>query len=619
MGWLLAAILVPLWINLWGSQPFDPAKINLLRLSVWFLAAVWLADWLQWPRSYRFELPPPSLLLSLIALALAASLSTWAAAEPGLALWGSQQRANGLLTLLTYLLLGVLVAARRRSFVQARLLATFMVATAAPLVFLGGLQAVGHDPLGFITDARSPVYTTLGRANFTGAYLALLLPLTLALAGMSGRRLRAALLLLAGGQLLLIGLTMARAAWLAAVVGLLLLFIGWAWPRLSRRAWYGLGGFVGLPLVVGGLWAGQAFLLAEDGSIAARRVIWRESLTLIGERPLLGHGLDNLAIQFARVFPPELVYYQGRDVFVDRAHNWLLDTAVTTGLLGLAAAVWVWGAVFWYGWRTLRRFQENGDWEKGLLLMGCLAALGANLAGNLFSFDVAATAVASWLLWGLIISLGRPEGEPDWPLHPSRLRLGVAGMLLVASVWAGWQGGGRFLVADAAHQLSLDRAAQGNWAAAAEAAGQAVARWPQEPAHWQQLAQAQAAGGAFDGAAVSWQQAVTLRPTDPAIWAAQAHFYLELAEQGQMQLLPLAELAAVEAVALAPNIARLYVLRGRIHLLDGRSSEAAQQFAQAVDLDATDSLAWALLADVYTSLGEFAQADAAWQEAERWR
>jgi hypothetical protein len=45
-GWLRAAVLVPLWINLWGSQPFDPVKIALLRWLVWPLAAVWLADWL---------------------------------------------------------------------------------------------------------------------------------------------------------------------------------------------------------------------------------------------------------------------------------------------------------------------------------------------------------------------------------------------------------------------------------------------------------------------------------------------------------------------------------------------------------------------------------------------
>ena len=619
MGWLLAVLVVPLWINLWGSHPFDPAKISLLRLLVWPLAAIWLADWLRRPRSYRFELPPPPLLLPLIALALAASVTAWAAAEPGLALWGSQQRANGLLTLLTYLLLGLLVAARLRSFAQARLLVIFMVGTAVPLILLGGLQAVGHDPLGFITDARSPIYTTLGRANFSGAYLAMLLPLTLALTGIVPGRWRVMLLILAGGQLLLIGLTMARAAWLAAVVGLLLLGAVWLWPWLSRRGRYGLVGFMGLSLLGSGLWAGQAILLADGGSTAARRVIWRESLSLIGERPFLGYGLDNLAIQFARVFPPELVYYQGRDVFVDRAHNWLLDTAVTTGLLGLVAAIWLWGAIFWYGWRALRRLQENGEWEKGLLLSGCLAALGANLAGNLFSFDVAATAVASWLLWGIVVSLGRPEGESDWPLHPSRWRLAAAGMLLVVGVWAGWQGGGRFLAADAAHQHSLEQAAQGNWAGAVAAAGQSVTHWPQEPAYWRQLAQVQAAIGAFDAAAVSWQQAITLRPNDPTIWAAQAYFYLELVELGQVQFLPLAEQSAAEALALAPNIAGLHVLQGRIYLSDGRLPAAVQQFAQAVDLDATDGLAWALLADAYASLGQVSQADAAWQEAERWR
>lgn len=41
-GWLLIAILIPWWVNLWAQQPFEPAKAALLRLFVPCLTGAWL-------------------------------------------------------------------------------------------------------------------------------------------------------------------------------------------------------------------------------------------------------------------------------------------------------------------------------------------------------------------------------------------------------------------------------------------------------------------------------------------------------------------------------------------------------------------------------------------------
>lgn len=175
------------------------------------------------------------------------------------------------------------------------------------------------------------------------------------------------------------------------------------------------------------------------------------------------------------------------------------------------------------------------------------------------------------------------------------------------------------MIADIAYQRSLQASAQADWTVAKETAEQAVTLWPQEPVHWQQLARTEAASSALSLADASWQQATQLRLSDPAVWAAQAQFYLTLAEQGELAFLTEAELAAREAIRLAPTIARLYLLQGRIYWLAGQWEDAARQFAQAVDLDTTDGLAWALLADAYAAQGQIAQAEAAWLEAERWR
>ena len=77
--------------------------------------------------------------------------------------------------------------------------------------------------------------------------------------------------------------------------------------------------------------------LTESGSPAARLAIWRAALPLIADRPLLGYGPDGLQTAFQGVFPPELVYYQGRQVIVDRAHNLWLDLGMSAGLAGIIA------------------------------------------------------------------------------------------------------------------------------------------------------------------------------------------------------------------------------------------------------------------------------------------
>jgi hypothetical protein len=159
------------------------------------------------------------LLWPALAVLAAQVLAAVLAPDRGLSVWGSRERAQGLLTTLSYVLLFLVVAARLRALPQAWRLAGAMVAAVVPIVGLGLAQELGLDPIGLVRDARSPIYGTLGRSNFVGAYLAMVLPLTLALMLATRRRwMRVAAALLVAGQAGVVGLTPARGAWLTAVV-----------------------------------------------------------------------------------------------------------------------------------------------------------------------------------------------------------------------------------------------------------------------------------------------------------------------------------------------------------------------------------------------------------------
>lgn len=634
-GWLLAAVLAPLWINLWANQPFDPAKVALLRSVTWLMGAVWLAQGLLTARNPLRHARCKRLLWPLVTLALVLCAATLLASDPPLSLFGSYERAQGLLTQLSYLLLFLIVATRLQTGEQAQRLLAAMALTAAPLIILGLAQSGGADPLGLVSDARAPVYATLGRANFVGAYVAMLLPLTLALLLLARSRVgRAALGLLLAGQAFLVAASGTRAPLLAAVSGMLTFAFLWRWIRWSpqRRRRGAVVALVVLVAAVAGLLI--AVYRARAGSIAARAVIWDAALNLISRRPLLGYGPDSLHLIFPGVYPPQLVYYLGRDFFVDRAHNLFLDWIISAGILGLAALALLWANALRLALRRLSRSSSTN----GLLLAAAVAAVAANLANNMVSFDVTATVVATWLLLALVVSpalapqeerlaqsgLATAQASPV-AMPAKRARRLAAGLLLIGVGLAVIQANLRPLLADVDHRRATLRAASGDWDTAVAYARRAVARWPIEPEHHRLLGRAYLGQTLASGdtrtltaAEAAFISARDIRPLDVAGWSALGSFYVKAAGTPHPAYLDLAHETFARAVALSPHNARLHVAWAQVDVARGRLEEARRHLQRALDLDATDGLAYRLLGDVLLMSGDPSGAQESYQQAQRW-
>jgi O-antigen ligase/type II secretory pathway pseudopilin PulG len=137
-----------------------------------------------------------------------------------------------------------------------------------------------------------------------------------------------------------------------------------------------------------------------DVSSLVRLYIWRDTVPMILERPLLGHGPDT----FAEPFRPHidgdlkasLTKASGQINAVDRAHNDFLQIAATTGLLGLAAYVWIFVSYFSNAYRC-------GGWPL-LALSGAVLAYVIQLQ---LSFPSAASNVAFWGLLGSSVAIMR--------------------------------------------------------------------------------------------------------------------------------------------------------------------------------------------------------------------
>lgn len=621
-GWLVLAAGLPVCFAPWGRNPFELPKALLLWVAV---AVMGVARYMIHDAGCKTHArsgimrPVPCILYPFLVLVLAGVLllTTLLSTNSLLSAQGSYDRMQGAITVLCYLALFLLVADRLREPAQARRLLAAIAWGSAPVVAYGLLQAMGLDPLDWRTEG-SPVISTLGRSNFLGAYLVLVLPLTTASAWLArDRTQRVAYVVLIGAQLACLLMTGARAAWLGALAAGGVLILAAAWHRGHRRLAVVGGGVdlvgLGLGLVV------LALFPELEGSLGARTAIWRATWPLVAARPLLGYGPETFAQVFTGVFPPELVYLQGRGVLVDRAHNLVLDTLASTGVLGLLAYAALVGTALAAG---LRAFVQARDRSVRVVLAAGLAAVVGHLVETQLSFSVTTTATLFWLTLGMLVA---PWSSPSFigSREKSRKRwhkllfvlplvaIPIALTFLAADAVAGDANHTRTL-ADLEHSIA--------------AARQSTVLWPTQPAYrthlsWLHLQRARRSSNPlpdFQAAEAALNAARRLTPGDYQIWAGYGELYAEWGRAGDPTRFAQAEEAYRQASALFPGSAMLHTGWGLCYVVQGRPAEAEAQFHQAITLDNTDAWAYRYLGDLLLARGDAAGAERAYRDALRW-
>jgi O-antigen ligase len=116
----------------------------------------------------------------------------------------------------------------------------------------------------------------------------------------------------------------------------------------------------------------------ENFAVVERMAHWQAGWGMFSDYPLLGVGIGAYAAAYPRYALPRWPDPLGH------AHNYYLNVAAETGLIGLAAYLVLWLAVFWQGWLAVRR---SRGWLQAMALgaLGALVALSFhNLTDNLF-------------------------------------------------------------------------------------------------------------------------------------------------------------------------------------------------------------------------------------------
>lgn len=157
-------------------------------------------------------------------------------------------------------------------------------------------------------------------------------------------------------------------------------------------------------------------------------------------RPLIGYGPESMYVAYNPFYPPDLAHYEKRNASPDRSHNETFDALVITGGIGLAAYMFLFGSVFYYGLKWLgwiNNGRERNIWL-GLVLSG--GVLGAAIivvwqGVNFFGVGLPFGMVAGLVLY-LVVYASFLYQAPEEEIRVDRRAIGSREILLVALVSA---------------------------------------------------------------------------------------------------------------------------------------------------------------------------------------
>ena len=524
-------------------------------------------------------------LLGLLAVATVAAL------DPVVAVVGHPRRHLGLIGWLVgglAFLVGLRLTRDEQRVYLSRAVVLAGVVTGAGAV----ADWLGWDPPGLrFADGR--VGGLLGQPVYLGALGVLLAPAALGIAAdpAFGRGWRRAAVVGAVGCTVAVVVSGTRGAWLGAVVAAAV-----GWPVLWR--WISTHRVLAASILL--LVAGLAIGVSTGSRIATlfdpsaeggrgRLDEWVLGLSVIADDPVTGAGPEGYRVAVLGHIDDGYARRHGRDEVVDRAHNGVLDVAVSAGIPAAAVYLLLLSTVVGRCRQVIRAPADR-------FLAGAAVGVVAWTVQLAVSFPVAEIDPVAWLLAGCVVSAGVGVGVDAATAGDARgsqrrrpatwLRLGAAALAAVLAV-------GGVLALGADHDLR--RAAQHRLTApveAMEAADRATARRPDDTDAWYVAAQVAASGPsllALDAGLDRVEEGLRWSPRDPALRDLREALLVERALRSGLPLdLRNARRATEERVAADPSGGVHHRRLGLVLAAQGHSERAAAELRRALQLDPDD-------------------------------
>lgn len=475
-------------------------------------------------------------------------------------------------------------------------LALGLCAIGSFIALLGLFQLFGVIPHGWWNPPQFVAATFVNHNQFA-SYLALLLPISVALWCAAPLSPPQRFFVCVSGALMAIGLILScsRGAWLALAM-VTALGLGW-WARRRRPrevlSWRGVAGLTVAALAIGFLVSQPAIVargmsLADapnDASVQTRVAIWQGAWELMKEHPLIGHGLGSLPVEFPR-HRPTGVYGQ-----ILYAFNEYLQAGAELGLVGVLLAL---GVALLVGSRVVRLIRlSHTPWKRALGLGGLigLGSVGLHSVAD-YPWHIPAVAFTFAAVAGLLAGTGY-HADPV-PLRMLRipsagsrpwLARSVVTLFVVATLVAAFRPLGQGIVADV----------------------------------WAQRASREQQAGTLEEAIARYRQAASLAPWRAEYYQGLGESLVQSAwkQRGRERQATFRQAAAAyeKALALIPHDGASAQALGEVLQATGEIDAADRWLQYATTRDPNNPLSWKRLAELKLLRGEAVQASEAFRRA----
>jgi O-antigen ligase len=175
-------------------------------------------------------------------------------------------------------------------------------------------------------------------------------------------------------------------------------------------------------VIFSSFWGQDSFverILSEKGFSAKQRIpVWEIGLSGWKEKPWLGWGLENFHIVWFKHFNAEMLLPgHGSDVWYDRAHNIVVDSLVSGGILGFLSYMGIFVSVFYVLWK--KYLSKKIDFSITVIFPIILVAY---FIQNLTVFDMVSSLLMFVLTLGFIASVtSDKEKEIEKKIIPPNL------------------------------------------------------------------------------------------------------------------------------------------------------------------------------------------------------
>jgi len=416
---LLCLLVLFLPVIFWPFlyHPYAPLKFGIL-ISVTPMMGYAIYARLR-SRGKNGLAPLSPLWIALALEGLSFLLGTLISIHPRVSFWGSYERRMGTVTFLACGTTALLASEVVVSVQKFKRLVRFLIygGILSAIISLAsfyceravqGIQSIlslhlpGWERIAsfWVTERLDG---TLGNPNYYANYL--LFPSMCAVGWLWVQRSRKARFL--GLTALILGLwcliiSQTRGAQLGWVAGLCV-FLGWILlfqkERISNRALLLLSCLI---LLAGGILA-ATFLGRTDLSGSGRIWLWKDSLPLLSRSWLIGTGVEGFRAAFMPYKSLQLAQFSPNANW-ETAHNAILDTWITLGLLGLFGYLFLIGVSIRGWWLAIKKCASQ-DRSSLPLLLSALGAMVSYLVHNLFNCDTTVTFFLFHLFagagWGL--------------------------------------------------------------------------------------------------------------------------------------------------------------------------------------------------------------------------